>query len=101
MTRVVRVVLPTHLRRLAGLGDEVALAVAGPVTLAAVLDTLDAHYPALRGTIRDRTTGRRRPFLRVFACGADLSHQPLDTALPAEVAEGTEPLYVVAAIAGG
>ncbi len=94
-------VLPNHLRRLAGVADEAVVAVAGPITLGAVVDALEARYPVLRGTIRDQATGARRPFLRFFACGEDLSHQPPDTALPGEVAAGSEPLFVVAAIAGG
>jgi molybdopterin converting factor small subunit len=100
---MIRVVLPAHLRTLARLdGDgEVELQVEGPATLRAVLDALEARYPVLRGTIRDQATERRRPFLRFFACEQDLSHEPPDTPLPAEVVAGKEPLYVVGAVAGG
>lgn len=98
---MIRVVLPPHLCTLAGVGREVALDVQGPVTLRAVLDALEARFPALRGTIRDHVTRERRPFLRFFACEADLSHEPADTALPDAVASGAEPLIVLGAIAGG
>jgi sulfur-carrier protein len=99
---MIRVELPSPLRRLAGVeGGEVALAVAGPVTLRAVLDALEARYPMLRGTIRDRSTGERRPMLRFFACQEDLSHDSPDGPLPDAVAAGTEPLLIVGAIAGG
>jgi hypothetical protein len=98
---VIRVVLPAHLRKLAHVENEVSLAVEGPVTLRSVLDTLEARYPMLRGTIRDHVTQQRRPFLRFFACEEDLSHESPDAPLPAAVAAGTEPLLVVGAIAGG
>jgi sulfur-carrier protein len=98
---VIRVVLPTHLRRLAQVEGEVELEVEGPVTQAAVLDALEARYPMLRGTIRDHGTLRRRPFVRFFACEEDLSHEPADSPLPAEVATGREPFVVVGAMAGG
>jgi hypothetical protein len=98
---VIRVVLPAHLRKLAQVENEVGLDVEGPVTLRSVLDTLEARYPMLRGTIRDHVTQQRRPFLRFFACEEDLSHEPPDAPLPAAVAAGTEPLLVVGAIAGG
>jgi len=98
---VIRVVLPTHLRRLAQVEGEVQLEVEGPVTQAAVLDALEARYPMLRGTIRDHGTLRRRPFVRFFACEEDLSHEPVDSPLPAEVATGREPFVVVGAMAGG
>ena len=98
---MIRVVLPAHLRTLARLDGEVALEVEGPVTLRAVLDALEARYPALRGTIRDHGTQQRRPFLRFFACEEDLSHEPPDVLLPDAVAAGAEPLMVVGAIAGG
>ena len=87
---MIRVVLPPHLRRLANVGSEVTLDVAGRVTRAAVLDALEARYPMLRGTIRDHVSQRRRPFLRFFACSRDLSHEPPDA-----------PLLVIGAIAGG
>jgi molybdopterin synthase sulfur carrier subunit len=98
---MIRVVLPAHLRVLAKLGGEVSLTVEAPVTVCAVLDALESEYPVLRGTIRDRATNRRRPFVRFFACEQDLSHEPLDVPLPAAVADGTEPLLVVGAMAGG
>ena len=98
---MIRVVIPYHLRTLAGTGAEVSLAVTEPVTLGAVLDALEAQYPVLRGTIRDHATQERRPFLRFFACMEDLSHEPPDTTLPVAVATGEEPFYVIGAIAGG
>jgi hypothetical protein len=98
---MIRVVLPHHLRALAHVGKEVELSVEGPTTLGAVLDTLEAQYPMLRGTILDHVTQQRRPFIRFFACGQDLSHQPLDAPLPDAVALGTEPFRIVGAMAGG
>lgn len=104
-TRLVRVVLPYHLRVLAGLstgaGSEVALEVAGPVTIGRVLDALEQRYPALGGTIREYGTGKRRAFLRFFACEEDWSHEPMDKELPEAVGAGKEPLLVMGAIAGG
>ncbi len=97
----VRVLLPPHLRTLAKTGREVALQVEGPVTQRSVLDALEATYPVLRGTIRDHVTRQRRPFVRFFALGQDLSHEPPDAPLPDTVAQGTEPLWIVGAIAGG
>jgi sulfur-carrier protein len=97
----VRVRLPTHLRRLARVDGEIQVDVAEPVTLAAVLDAVEARHPALRGAIRDRATGRRRAFVRFFACEEDLSNESPDAPLPAAVAEGKEPLLVVGAMAGG
>lgn len=97
----VRVVLPAHLRTLARASAEVEVEVAGPVTVRAVLDALEARYPMLRGTIRDHATGQRRPFLRFFACEEDLSLQSPDAPLPEAVASGREPFYVIGAIAGG
>jgi sulfur-carrier protein len=97
----VRVVLPVHLRTLAGVGDEVAVAVEGTVTQHGVLAALEARYPPLRGTIRDQATRKRRPFIRFFACGEDYSNEPPDTPLPPAVAAGTEPYLIVGAIAGG
>lgn len=97
----VRLLLPYHLRSLAGVGGEVELDVPGAVTQRSVLDALEARYPQLRGTIRDHATQRRRAFVRFFACAQDLSHEPPDTPLPDEVAAGAEPLLVVGAIAGG
>ncbi len=98
---MIRVVLPTHLRKLAQLSGEVTLEIDGAVTQRSVLDALEACYPALRGTIRDHVTGQRRPFLRFFACQEDLSHESPDAPLPEAVASGAEPLYIVGAIAGG
>jgi hypothetical protein len=97
----IRVALPPHLRDLAGVGPEVTVAVEGEPTPRAVLDALEERYPALRGTIRDHVTRARRPFVRYFACGEDLSHDPPDTALPRAVTDGNEPFLVVGAIAGG
>lgn len=98
---MIRVVLPHHLRTLAGVGREVELQLEGPATLGAVLDALEARYPMLRGTIRDHGTQQRRPFIRFFACGQDMSLEPLDTPVPQSVAQGAEPLLVVGAMAGG
>lgn len=98
---VIRVVLPAHLRSLARSSGEVGVDVTGAVTQASVLDALEARYPVLCGTIRDRTTRKRRPFVRFFACERDLSHEPADAPLPAAVASGAEPLLVVGAMAGG
>jgi len=98
---MIRVELPFHLRRLAQVGTEVQLEVAGPITQRSVLDALEAKYPMLRGTIRDHGTLKRRPFLRFFACQQDLSHEPPDTPLPEAVASGTEPYLIIGAIAGG
>lgn len=97
----VRVVLPHHLRTLAGTGAEVAVEVGEPVTIGAVLGAVEARYPVLRGTIRDQRTGARRAFMRYFAVGEDLSHERPDTVLPAAVAEGREPFRILGAIAGG
>ena len=98
---MIRVVLPTHLRKLAHVDREVELEVKGAVTTCSVLDALETAYPMLRGTIRDFGTLRRRPFVRYFACKQDLSLEPTDVALPDAVAQGTEPFMVVGAIAGG
>jgi len=98
---MIRVILPPHLRTLAHVGSEVTLDVASPVSLRTVLDALEARYPMLRGTIRDQVTQRRRPMLRFFACEEDLSDEPLDAALPEDVATGREPYLIVGAIAGG
>ena len=97
---MIRVVLPAHLRVLAQTGAEVAVDSDG-ATVGAVLDALEARYPMLRGTIRDRVTLRRRPFVRFFACERDLSHEAHDVPLPAAVATGAEPLLIVGAMAGG
>jgi molybdopterin synthase sulfur carrier subunit len=98
---MIRVVLPHHLRTLAHVGSEVQVEVPAPVTLRAVLDSLETSYPMLCGTIRDHVTQERRPFLRFFACAEDLSHESPDFVLPEAVAKGAEPLLVVGAIAGG
>ncbi len=98
---MIRVVLPYHLRNLARVGAEVELEVEGPVTLASILDALEARYPVLRGTIRDHITKQRRPFLRYFACEQDLSLEPGDTPLPSAVVSGAEPFIILGAIAGG
>lgn len=98
---MIRVVIPYHLRTLANVGKEVTLDIAGPVTQRTVLDALEARYPALRGTIRDPATGRRRPLVRFFVCGRDWSHEDADAPLPAAVAAGAEPFMIVGAIAGG
>jgi sulfur-carrier protein len=98
---MIRVVLPAHLRTLAKVGGEVELDVAGQVTQCSVLDALETSYPALRGTIRDHHTGRRRAFVRFFACERDLSHEQPDAPLPDAVATGAEPFLIVGAMAGG
>jgi hypothetical protein len=94
-------VLPAHLRTLSRASGEVQLDVGGSVTVASVLDALEARYPVLRGAIRDHVTHKRRPFVRFFACEQDLSHEPPDAPLPDAVASGAEPLLVVGAMAGG
>ncbi|HET6965451.1 MAG TPA: MoaD/ThiS family protein [Acidimicrobiales bacterium] len=98
---MIRVLLPHHLRTLAGTAREVEVAVTGVPTVRSVLDALEADHPVLRGTLRDPTTGRRRPFVRFYACEEDLSHDPPEQPLPGPVAEGREPLHVVGAMAGG
>ena len=98
---MIRVTLPAHLRTIAQVQGEVQLDVEGRVTQRSVLDALEARYPALRGTIRDHTTQKRRAFVRFFACQEDLSHESPDTALPDEVASGKEPFMVIGAMAGG
>lgn len=98
---MIRVVLPSHLRRLASINGEVHLDVAGQITQASVLDALEARYPMLRGTIRDQESGKRRAFMRFFACEEDLSHEQPDAPLPDEVVSGREPYLIVGAMAGG
>ena len=98
---MIRVELPYHLRVLAKTGIEVHLEVDGPVSQRTVLDALEAEFPMLRGMIRDPQTAIRRPYLRIFACSTDLSHQTPDTPLPEAVASGKEPLIVLGAVAGG
>lgn len=97
----IRVCLPYHLRNLAQVGSEITVQAAAPATISSVLDAVEARYPMLRGTIREYETGKRRPFLRFFACGEDLSLESMDTPLPEAVADGNEPLLIVGAIAGG
>jgi hypothetical protein len=97
----IRVALPPHLRRLAGVDGEVRLPVSGPATQSGVLDALEQRYPVLRGTIRDHATRERRPFVRFFACREDLSHAPPDAPLPDAVRDGREPFVVLGALAGG
>ena len=101
MTDTVRVVLPAHLRTLAKVDGEVALDLTGAVTQRAVLDALEERYPVLRGTIRDQASGKRRSFVRFFACEEDLSHEEPDDPLPEAVARGSEPFLVIGAMAGG
>jgi hypothetical protein len=98
---VIRVVIPPNLRTLAEVGREVQVEVDGQVTQRAVIDALEAHYPALRGTIRDQVTKRRRPLVRFFACEEDLSDEEPDTPLPDEVVSGKEPFLIVGAMSGG
>lgn len=98
---MIRVVIPYHLRNLAGVTGDVELDVAAPVTIGAVLDALEARYPMLRGAIRYYSTRQRRPFLRFFACQQDLSLEPLETELPDAVVAGSEPFLIIGAIAGG
>jgi molybdopterin synthase sulfur carrier subunit len=98
---MIRVVLPPHLRTLAGVRGDVQLAIEGEVTQRSVLDGLEYRYPMLRGTIRDQITQQRRPFLRFFACAEDLSHESPDAPLPEAVVAGTEPFFIIGAIAGG
>lgn len=98
---MIRVVLPQHLRTLAGTGREVQLDVVGTPTQRLVIDALEAAYPMLRGTVRDPATSSRRPFIRFFACEEDLSHEPPDAPLPEAVVTGVEPFFVVGAMAGG
>jgi molybdopterin converting factor small subunit len=98
---MIRVVLPAHLRTLAGVNDEVQLEIPGEVTQRSVLDALEARYPTLRGTVRDQQTQKRRPLVRFFACSEDLSHNLPDTPLPDPVVKGSEPFCIVGAMAGG
>ena len=98
---MIRVVLPVHLRTLARVDDEVPLQVADPVTQRTVLDALETAYPVLRGTIRDQTTQKRRPLVRFCCCGEDFSHEPPNAPLPEAIAHGTEPFFIIGAMAGG
>jgi len=101
MAAIIRVVLPHHLRTLARVGDEVQLQLDGMLTQRSVLDALEAKYPTLRGTIRDHVTQQRRPLVRFFVCGEDVSHEPPDAPLPDAIATGAEPFFIMGAIAGG
>ena len=98
---MIRVVLPHHLRTLAKVGAEVELEINGQATIGQVIDTIETTYPMLRGTIRDHATKKRRPLVRFFACGEDISHDSFDTPLPDPVVGGTEPFFIIGAIAGG
>ena len=98
---MIRVVLPAHLKTLAHVEREIELEVTGQVTQRSVIDAIEARYPVLRGTIRDPTTQKRRPYVRFFACEEDLSHEPPDSPLPDSVATGAEAFLIVGAIAGG
>ena len=98
---MIHVVLPAHLRTLAGISGDLEIDVDGRPTLCGVIDAIEARFPMLRGTIRDQQTQRRRPFVRFFACERDLSHQSADTPLPDAVVQGRAPFLIVGAIAGG
>jgi len=98
---MIRVEIPAHLRTLAKVAGEVELQVEAPVTQRTILDALEAAYPMLRGAIRDQVTQRRRPLVRFFACGQDLSHEPPDAPLPDSITTGIEPFLIVGAMAGG
>lgn len=98
---MIRIVLPFHLRTLARVQDEITLKVEGKPTQASLLDALELRYPMLCGTVRDHTTRKRRPFLRFYACGEDLSHESPDAPLPAAVVSGQEPFLVIGSVAGG
>ncbi len=98
---MIRVLLPQHLCRLANVGREVELHLEGPASVSSVLDALEARYPMLRGTIRDQVTLQRRPFIRFFALGEDLSQEAPTIPLPEEIVEGKQPLRIVGAMAGG
>lgn len=98
---MIRVTLPGHLRNLAQVQGELALDLQGPVTQHAILTAIEERYPMLSGAIRDHGTLKRRPFIRFFACGEDLSHEPADAPLPEAIAKGQEPFMVIGAIAGG
>src|SRR6185369_5446777 len=101
MIRTVSVAMPAHLRTLAGVSGDVTVELDGDVTRRSILDALETKYPMLRGTIREHVSGERRPFLRFFACGEDITHKSPDDPLPEEIASGAEPFYVIGAIAGG
>ena len=98
---MIRVILPHHLRTLARVADEVHVDLDGTITVKSVLDAIEAKYPMLRGTIRDHESQKRRPMVRFFVCGEDVSHDPPDTPLPDAIAKGGEPFFIMGAIAGG
>lgn len=98
---MIRIVLPHHLRTLAKVGDEVHLDLNGTATVRTIIDALESHYPMLRGTIREHQTHQRRPLVRFFACGEDISHESPDVALPEAIEKGSEPFFIMGAIAGG
>jgi molybdopterin synthase sulfur carrier subunit len=98
---MIQVAMPAHLRTLAGVTGDVTLEIEGEVTRRSILEALETQYPMLRGTIREHVSGERRPFLRFFACGEDVTHTSPDAPLPQEIASGAEPFYVIGAIAGG
>lgn len=98
---MIRVILPHHLRTLARVGDEVHVDLNGSVTVQSLLDALEAKYPMLRGTIRDHESHKRRPMVRFFVCGEDVSHEPSDSPLPDAITKGAEPFFIMGAIAGG
>jgi len=98
---MIRVILPHHLRTLARVGDEVQVKVDGAATIGHVIDAIEEKYPMLRGTIRDHGTQKRRPLVRFFVCGEDVSHEPPETPLPSAIVKGEEPFFVLGAIAGG
>jgi molybdopterin synthase sulfur carrier subunit len=98
---MIRVVLPHHLRTLAKVGDELHVDLNGAATVKSLLDALEIKYPMLRGTIREHETLKRRPMVRFFACGEDISHESAETPLPDPIVEGAEPFFIMGAIAGG
>jgi len=98
---MIRVALPLHLQTLANCDREVFLTVAGPVTQRSVLDALEERYPVLRGTVREHVTLRRRPRVRFFADGEDVSHESPDATLPAAIANGDTPFIIIGAVSGG
>jgi molybdopterin synthase sulfur carrier subunit len=98
---MIRVIIPYHLKTLSGISGEVQLDVPSPVTVRAILDALETRYPMLRGTIRDHVSGKRRDFIRFYACEQDFSNEPADAELPLSIATGAEPFLIIGAIAGG